>query len=556
MLFPPCYRNPQTSSSDNARQQRESSDVPTVEDMDENGCPSATEEGMGEPKAKKLKMDATGRRYEYKKIGTLQPGDKKVNVFGVVVDFKEPFQTRGRDFCSFVSLVDDTSPTSGIKCTIFNQSREKLPQVKQVGDIVCVHRVNVHKRDETLFLEGAAFTSAMCFDGKLGAAGSPRTGSISYTCGTVEKEAVRQLRVWALRRERAAFGRQLESVVPNCYFDLACQVVAVTDCRPACDAVILTVWDGTRFPLKARQVDFSYLKSSVSPQLLHVAGGLAEHVVIYKRASLETAKELRLGEIVQLQNLHSSIQQTSTTVSSDSIVELCLSVNNPGSVVVLPNHSPEYLDLRAEIGKASGDKALLTSRLPDSTPGEVGTTTTTRHSDVRFVSLASIRSCTKVPLKFRARVKVLGISPSIVEEFVRRSCTSCGCLSCISPDSEEDSCLECNTSSWEYVFAFKLLLEDCSGKLTAYASDADAIKILGGLQPTNLHSDLDVRYQVLERLYFLTGGNDPFPSNISALLPRPWMDCCLLSYLHSSQEGEASHVCYRIFDTTLNCDDL
>lgn len=553
----PLHRQAHTSVSNAGRRQctpNGMSEPADKEQDDQNGSSSSGSEE--EPRTKIPKTtQPTGRHYQYKKIGTLEPGEKKVNVFGVVTDFKEPFQTRGTDYCSFVTLVDDTSPTSGIKCTLFSKSPDKLPQIKQVGDIVCLHRVNSHKRDDALFLEGSSFSSSMCFDGKLGAQLSPRTGSVLYTCGAVEKEMVRQLRVWALKRERASFSRKLESVVPNCCFDLACQVVAVSDCRPQCEAIVLTVWDGTKFPLKTRRVDFSLLRASMSPHLLCAAGGLTEQVVIYKKTCFESAVGLQPGEIIQLHNLHSSGLPSQSTASSSSVptVELCLTDDKPGRVITLSKQSPDYLEVKAELERAGGDKTIVTT-FPAVLTNDVTAITATSHSHVNFVSLASIRSCSKVGLKFRSRVRVQGVSPTIVEEFVRKRCTSCEHLSDTSSNADMTSCPECNTSSWNYVFFFKLLLEDSSGFLEAYASDNNAISLLGNLQPVNPHSNPATRYQILSRLYFLTGGNDPLLTRMSSTLPRPWLDCCLLSYQHSSTDSATPKLSYHIFDTTLACD--
>ena len=108
------------------------------------------------------------------------------------------------------------------------------------------------------------------------------------------------------------------------------------------------------------------------------------------------------------------------------------------------------------------------------------------------------------------------------------------------------------------IYVFKLVLEDESGHLSAYVAEDDAAVFLPGLPPTNLYVDQESRQKLLDRLYFLTGGNDPFvehPPGSKGQQPRPWMECCLKSYFHgkcASGGGTSRKVHYRVFDTILN----
>ena len=518
-----------------------------------------------QPKRKKPKVGDTGRQYGYKKIAELQPGEKKVNVFGVVTEFKAPFPTRGRDYCSFVTIVDESSPTSGIKCTLFNHHQDKLPQVQQIGDIVCLHRVNVKEQNGAPCIDGLQFTSSLCFDGKPGSSMTPRTGSVTYTFTAHDNERVRNLRSWGLKHERQPFVRKLNSVTPGCHFDLICQVVAVTDCRPQCDAVTLTVWDGTKLPLKTRQIDFSQLNSRMSPQLQHIASVLLEHVAIYNDACIKAVSSFAPGQLVSLQNLCAAVRRPAIN-GSQAMVELCLP--GEGKVMVLPGNDPDFCELRAELEKAGGERAHIIRYSPI-TASAVTSVTTTSHQDIPITTIKRIQSCTTLPVKFKCRVKVMGIGPSTVEEMIQMRCPQCGLRShtphfAESHDVSDHVCPNC--SGWHdtsqnqiqhcsLVFAFKLLLEDETGQIVAYISDRHAVDFLGGLQPSNLYHHQEMRYKVIDKLYYLTGGNDPFVG-FSSTLPRPWAEFCLVSYHLNPPVGDSHQVCYRIFGTSLDYDKL
>ena len=80
----------------------------------------------------------------YTKLSDLK-ANTAVNVYGVVKFFKSPFKTKGLDFVSTLSLVDPSldSLEQSFKCVLFSKSRESLPLVKSVGDIVRFHHLGV-----------------------------------------------------------------------------------------------------------------------------------------------------------------------------------------------------------------------------------------------------------------------------------------------------------------------------------------------------------------------------------------------------------------------------
>ena len=80
----------------------------------------------------------------YTKLADLKVG-AMVNVYGVVKFFKSPFKTKGSDFVCTLSLVDPSldSLDQSFKLVLFSKSKETLPLVKSVGDIVRFHQIAV-----------------------------------------------------------------------------------------------------------------------------------------------------------------------------------------------------------------------------------------------------------------------------------------------------------------------------------------------------------------------------------------------------------------------------
>ena len=550
-----------------------------------------------EPKSKRPKIGDTGRQYEYKKIADLEVNDKRMNIFGVVSDFKAPFQTRGVDYCCFMTIVDESCPNAGIKCVLFHRNQDKLPQIKSVGDIVCLHRVNITERNSSPSVEGTPFSSYLCFDSKPNSKLKPRTGSFSYTFMSQDKARVKELRQWAAEqnfggqnqtggqelsagrnqgnegkagaeevrrltseREGSQLTCRLESVVPNSSFDLTCQVISITPYLPQCCASVLTVWDGTKLPLRNRKIDMSAYRCVSDPGLQHAAGVLAENVVVYDKSVIDAATLVKPGQFVAIRCIRAAMLQSGDGGSSP-LVELCIprdcSFGN-ACVKVLAVDDPNVVKLKEEMPS----QPLLYSI--DSSINNPPSVTTTLHPTVPLMPLNQICSWEVVPSKFRCRVIVSVISPSSVEEMVKLVCHNCGLVAPVPHQLDSNAsripCPECNELDLSdpddppalcYTYFFKLLIEDSTGKLVVFVSEGDAVTLLPGLPPANLYRDQQLRYKLLDRLYYLTGGNSPFSAEPSAR-PRPWVECCILSYRHQPRNHSNNVLYYRIFDTILN----
>ena len=518
--------------------------------------------------------------YRYTRIAQLKAGDDKVNVFGVVKFFKPIVQSKGTDFCSVLSIVDESAPVEGLKCVIFNRSQDKLPHIQAVGDIICIHRLTIQTYKDELQAKGCIFTSSICFDGKPNAKIVPRTGSQMYTLTDDDYRRVKEIREWAgqhaeLNPETRA--RQLCRVNGGDYFDLTCQVVSKSIFTSQ-DFTILSVWDGTRFPLERKQYDYSYSENVSDPALSAAAGDLAVAVVLYDNHSSQ-ARAIKPGHFVRLSNVHAVLLKGYSFVCNQQLyAELCIhrGTQYGSGAVILPGSDEGVVRLKSQLDSLVGGEAEAASPLQRrgvwSQSPLPRSATVIPHARVSFTPIRDVLAHSTVPFKFHCRARVECVFPACLEDLVQLRCSRCArkvpmprtsladssalvgtpCPTCC-VDGRRDPPTSTPEAVLHMIYVFKMVLEDESGHLSAYVAEGDAAIFLPGLPPTNLYVDQESRQKLLSRLYYLTGGNDPFVEHPTGSRgqypPRPWMECCLKSYHH----GSSKKVNYRVFDTILNC---
>lgn len=505
--------------------------------------------------AKGHKTDQPGRLYQYTLLEDLQEGDKKVNVFGVVKEFKPPVPSCGSDYYSTMTLVDETNPRVGVKCIIFNKSPDKHPHLKRDGDVICLHRVNIKSHNYQIQIQGTSYSSTIRFSGDKNKKVKPHTGSISYTFTVVERKRVRELREWSWRQRKEDHLKKLQNVGLNDYFDLVCQVVSVTISKvPRC--TVLTVWDGTllnlncRNPTLEKKYEEGYPIVKDDEQLAESSEGYRASIIIYDKICISKALKLLPGQFVYLKNLHASVVDRIT-----DLVEICIHgvhqdgipFYTAGKIELLSKHKELYDDIKSEIEKTNMPVAI------------------TRHQNQPLCTIAEIISYAgPLPTKFHCRAKVLSITSSSLEDMVLVHCSQCDKLESVSHDREMDGngvskepCSICfgldqhTTSHPSCIYYFKMVLRDRSGEMEVEVGNAQALQLFNRMRPNNFYQYQTVRYQLLEKVYILTGGNVPFISGgtggvpAAQQKPRPWIDCCILAANH---DGTIYHC---LFDTRL-----
>ena len=501
------------------------------------------------------------RQYQYKKISELEAGQQKVNIFGVVVDFQPPFQTKGRDFCSIVNIIDESSPDKPLKCMFFHSNQDKLPQVRRVGDVACFHRINIKLFQNGIQGISQSFTSSLCFSGRLGTKVKPITGSISYTFTAGDRRRVRELRVWGTRRKQnecpSASARRLRDVTPGSVFDLTCQVLSVSLTEPvaACTRAVVCVWDGTPLPHRHLDLDLSLFSTREDASLRSVEP-LAEFVVLYGREMVSKIESVSPGQLVCLKNVctktharHNCFKDPVTSL--ELRMQQGLGDSATSDISVLPSDSITVHDMKISL-RAVKQRFLFRPLPPDVVPSSE---TRATHSHQQPIPLEAVTRWSQVPCKFRCIVKILGILPPSVEEMVHLRCPKCKLKIPITSDTHADTpCSRCastgrlrkHTTLMEPTYFFRFQLADETGHLVACVSGRQASAFLSGFPPMNYFQQPKQRLDLLERLYLLTGNNDPFNSDTAGSV-RPWLEVCLVSMPGGGSANK--EVTYHLFDT-------
>ena len=103
-------------------------------------------DSCNESPSKRRRLELQPKAAVYTKLADLK-ANAIVNVYGVVKFFKSPFKTKGSDFVCTLSLVDPSldSLEQSFKLVLFSKSKETLPSIKSVGDIVRFHHIAVGK---------------------------------------------------------------------------------------------------------------------------------------------------------------------------------------------------------------------------------------------------------------------------------------------------------------------------------------------------------------------------------------------------------------------------
>ena len=526
------------------------------------------------------------RGYSYKKLADLRDGDKKQNVICVVKEFNPPTPSRGSDYYSLLTLVDESEPDMGLRAVFFNKDSEKLPQVQREGDIVCVHRIGAKTFGGRIQLEGGAYCSIIRFSGETGKKVKPWTGSLTFTLTATEREKVRELRRWARKRRVETQLCGLESVHPNANFDLLCQVVSVTVSKvPLC--TVLSVWDGTPHMLKHRKItmeknyDEGYPEIRDDAELSEESMGYCVDVVVHSKRCMHKTRNLCPGKLLYLQNVHCAVIN-----ETENVVEMRVCGKNGDS---------------SDTGKASRITVLRkTDRLCRTLENQIARATTpitaTPHRTQHLCTVADVAGYGGTfPAKFRCRVKVLTVNASSLEDLVVVFCSGCQMFQHLSYDMEmvddgkcASPCPKCFSQHMTEVsssahspglpvsscqFYFALTLMDASGELSVQVGHQQAMELFGGLKPNNFYQFQHLRLQLNDLLYRMTGGRNPFTpasgtvsrtndagkdidggdaggtasSCRSTLGPQPWLECSILAV-----KDEDDIVQHCIFDTTLS----
>ncbi|XP_033982667.1 protection of telomeres protein 1 isoform X2 [Trematomus bernacchii] len=397
-------------------------------------------------------------KYTYVGLGDLTAGSV-VNVYGVVVFFKQPFKTRGTDFCSSLKITDQSNEK--ISCSIFCEKLEDHPKIYQIGDIVRLHRVKVQLFNSSMTLVKTFGFSVMAFDGAVGGSMEPRTSSRSFSFDQEDRKRVEELRSWASDQSLLPPSPTMPlcDVQPKAYFDLTCQLLAKAPIDSTC--TLLRVWDGTRSAHTLLKVivepDATEGPSSFPPERER----LIANILAYDN-HVEYARQLKPGEFLRIYNLRAipgSSKVPGLTSSQKELDHLAFHLHGGNAfgrgIRVLPEDCPDVQEMKRVMEACPEDdeddfSALNDSELmeiwstpPESIDAETSESINTDCSssterrcdhDTHSVSLSEVKRSGPAGVH-HVRVQLKSYEPQKLHQSLKLYCSKCSTLQEV-PDDE------------------------------------------------------------------------------------------------------------------------
>ncbi|KAM4601667.1 protection of telomeres protein 1 isoform 2-T2 [Polymixia lowei] len=328
--------------------------------------------------APEVSTSAKVPKYTYVPLGDLKPG-VVVNVYGVVVFFKQPFKSRGTDFCSSLKITDQSNQKVG--CNIFCEKLEDHPKIFQMGDIIRLHRVKTQLFNGSINLLNTFGFSVVTFDGRVGSTVVPRTSSKSFHFEQEDRQTVEALRAWSANQDFLPTVPRipLSAVQPTAYFDLTCQLLSKAPVDTTC--TLLKVWDGTKCPHPLLNVTVEPGVTEGPSSLSKDRQNLTANILVYDN-HVEVARQLKPGDYLRIYNLHAvpgpSKVPVATSSGSEEADHLAFHLHRGTSygrgIRVLPDDSPDIQELKRLAESFQEDEETDAAELNDSALLEVWST--------------------------------------------------------------------------------------------------------------------------------------------------------------------------------------
>uniref|UniRef100_A0A8C0NLJ8 Protection of telomeres 1 n=1 Tax=Canis lupus familiaris TaxID=9615 RepID=A0A8C0NLJ8_CANLF len=370
--------------------------------------------------------------YIYTPLNQLK-GGTVVNVYGVVKFFKPPYLSKGTDYCSVVTIVDQTNVK--LTCMLFSGNYEALPIIYKNGDIVRFHRLKIQVyKNETQGITSSGFAS-LTFEGTLGAPVIPRTSS-KYFNFTAEDQKM--------------------------YFDLTCQLLGKAEVDGA--SFLLKVWDGTRTPFPSWRVLIQDLVLEGDLSHIHRLQNLTVDILVYDN-HVQVAKSLKVGSFLRIYSLHTKLQSLN---SENQATLLALEFHLHGGtsygrgIRVLPESNSDVDQLKkvlesADLTASQCSDAICHSEQEDSlrtlsSSGSVSlyeiercqqlsATILTDHQYLEKTPICTILK-QKAPQQYRIRAKLRSYKPRRLFQSVKLHCPKCHALQEVPHEGDMDIILQ------------------------------------------------------------------------------------------------------------------
>ncbi|XP_031202911.1 protection of telomeres protein 1-like [Mastomys coucha] len=403
-----------------------------------------------------------GAPYTYTPLNLLREGTV-VNVCGVVKFFKPPYLSKGTDYCSVVTIVDQTNVK--LTCMLFSRDRDTLPSISKVGDVVCFRGLKIQTyKNELQGISKFGFAS-LTFDGTIGAPVKLHTFSKSFNVTAQDHRMVEALRTWASTHISASSNSlQLSDVQPKQYYDLTCQLLGKAEVDGV--SFLLKVWDGTRTKIPSWRVCIQDV--ALEGDLSHILRlqDLVVDIVVYDN-HVQVAKSLKIGSFLRIYSVHTKLQPINSE-STTSLVRLEFHLHGGTSygrgIRVLPENNSDVDQLK----KALECVDLETIQTSDDTcqSDNVENYLTSSSSESDLVSLYEVERCQQLfattltdyhylektslcdilkqraPRRYRIRAKLRSYKPRRLLQSVKLICPKCHLLQEIPHEENVDKILQ------------------------------------------------------------------------------------------------------------------
>lgn len=387
-------------------------------------------------------MSAPTQKYVYTSLGELKEGSI-ANVFGVVIFFKLPYRSKGTDFCSIITIVDQSNVK--LKCLLFSGNQDALPRIHKLGDIVRFHRIKIQRfSDELQGITSNGF-SALVFEGTVDAPLTPRTASKCYSFTTEDQKNVETLRNWQLGQKHfSTVRRNLSDVQPGQYFDLICQLVGKAEVDKA--SYLLKVWDGTKCAFLPWKVCVEDVALEGDRDSISRLQSITIDILVYDN-HVELAKSLKIGSYIVIQNVHAKV---SSTVHESQVHDTHVEFHLHGGtcygrgISVLPEEDSDVKELQKILDAVDLKQNVATSKiqLGQMSPPfdalercqQLSVTVLSAYQHWQITPLANIIK-SKAPQKFRIRARLKSFQPYHLYQSVKLHCSKCNSL-LDAPDEE------------------------------------------------------------------------------------------------------------------------
>ncbi|XP_050792107.1 protection of telomeres protein 1 isoform X4 [Gopherus flavomarginatus] len=388
-------------------------------------------------------------KYTYTPLNHLK-GGTIVNLYGAVKFFKPPYISKGTDYCSVVTIVDQSNVK--LTCTLFNGNLDALPKIYKIGDIVRFHRIKIREYNKQMQgITGIGFAS-LTFDGTVGAPIVPRTSSKSYSFTEEEQKTIEELRTWAASNLSVCGPTaKLSGVQPMLFFDLTCQLVGKAEVDGS--SFLLKVWDGTKCPYPSWKVLVEESDLEGDKVLIRRLRNLIVDILVYDN-HVKLAKSLKVGSFLRIYSLHTK-QASAENQPNVSYVEFHLHGGTcyGRGIRVLPENNPDVKELKAFMDSVNltefQNVESMSSMELDGIFGnlsyqsysqrcqQLSVTVLTDHQHLDDTALNTILN-SSVPQQYRIRAKLRTFKPEKLCQSVKLYCSKCNSLQEVPNDDDFD----------------------------------------------------------------------------------------------------------------------